>query len=260
MTTETKRCRHCCIRISDLTVKIGRNLILDKVNVHVHCGEVIAIVGPNGAGKTTLFRAILGEIKFKGTLESMLGGKEFRRPKIGYVPQKIHIDPDSPVNVADLITAATSRRPVWTALSRSDRANAAKTLSVFSAEHLLQKRIGELSGGELQRVLLAMAMTDEPELLLLDEPATGVDIKGLALFYDTVRNLRNNHDIAVIIVTHDLAGISEFADRIVLLNHSIIAEGSPKDVLSNQAMLRTFGPELWNVSTLPVIYPTDGPA
>jgi zinc transport system ATP-binding protein len=235
---------------------MDKNLVLDAVNLHVHCGEVIAVVGPNGAGKTTLLRAILGEVPFAGAMESQLGGSEFRRPRIGYVPQKLHFDSDSPINVTDLVVSAISPQPVWMGISTKMRERARSVLKVFSVEHLSRKRIGELSGGELQRVLLAMAMTDEPELLLLDEPSTGVDMKGLALFYQTVRSLREEHDIAVIIVTHDLAGISPYVDRIVLLNRSIIAEGAPKDVLSDQVMLRTFGPTLWNVSSLPVVLPT----
>jgi len=234
---------------------LGQNCVLDKINLHVHCGEVIAIVGPNGAGKTTLLRAILGEIPFKGTMESLLGGSEFRRPKIGYVPQKVQFDSDSPVSVADLIIAATSKKPVWLGINLKLLNKAEEILALFSAGHLLKKRISELSGGELQRVLLAMAMTDEPELLLLDEPSTGVDINGLAMFYHTIRNLRENHDVAVIVVTHDLAGISSYVDRLVLLNRAIITEGIPEEVLSDQAMLRTFGPALWNVSSLPVILP-----
>ena len=248
-------CRHCCIMINDLTVRFGSDLVLDSVKLHVHCGEVLAIVGPNGAGKTTLLRAILGEVPFRGDMESLLGGVERRRPRLGYVPQKLHLDLDSPVSVGDLVVSAMSRKPVWLGISRKLHKKAEEVLSVFSAGHLLEKRIGELSGGELQRVLLAMAMTSEPELLLLDEPGTGVDVQGLALFYRLVRELREQHDISVIIVTHDLAGISPYVDRIVLLNHSIIAEGRPQDVLSDEKMLSTFGPSLWNVSSLPTISP-----
>jgi zinc transport system ATP-binding protein len=252
---QEESCRHCCIKINGLTVRMDKALVLEGVNLHVHCGEVIAVVGPNGAGKTTLLRAILGEVPYAGSMESRLGGADFRRPRIGYVPQKLQFASDSPINVADLVTSAISDRPVWMGISKKMKEKAGRILAVFSVEHLARKRIGELSGGELQRVLLAMAMTEEPELLLLDEPSTGVDMKGLALFYQTVRDLREEHDIAVIIVTHDLAGISSYVDRIVLLNRSVIAEGAPNEVLSDQVMLRTFGPSLWNVSSLPVVLP-----
>ena len=130
-------------------------------------------------------------------------------------------------------------------------AKAGDALTLFSAQHLLNRRIGELSGGELQRVLLAIAMTPEPQLLLLDEPASGVDAKGLSLFYKIVDDLRKKYDIAVILVTHDLAGVSCYADRLILLNRSVIAEGAPQEVLSDERLIKTFGPGLWNISCLP---------
>ncbi len=252
-TFDGKSCRHCCIRINELTVSLGGNTILDHVSLHVHCGEILAIVGPNGAGKTTLFRAILGEVPYQGNMASLIGGVERRRPRIGYVPQKLQFDMDSPISVADLVVAATSKRPVWMGINRDGLSNVQKILAMFSADHLAQRRIGELSGGELQRVLLAIAMTAKPELLLLDEPSTGVDAKGLALFYQLVRDLKKQHHISVILVTHDLSGISSYVDRIVLLNHSILAEGDPQHVLSNEKLIRVFGPSLWNISSLPTL-------
>ncbi len=246
-------CRHCCIKIQDLTVCLSGHTILDGINLHVHCGEVVAIVGPNGAGKSTLLRAILGEVPYQGTMSSLMGGVERRRPRIGYVPQKLHFEIDSPVSVADLVVAAVSQRPVWWGISTKSFEKVKRILSVFAADDLITRRIGELSGGELQRVLLAIAMTAKPELLLLDEPGSGVDAKGLGLFYQLVRDLRKQHDISVILVTHDLSGISEYVDRLVLLNHAIVAEGNPKDVLSNEKLIQIFGPGLWNISSLPTI-------
>ena len=249
---DTVSCRHCCIKVSGMTVAYGKKVGLDGVELHIHCGEVIAVVGPNGAGKTTLLRAILGEVPYRGRMEFLQGARP-RKPRIGDVPQKIQVDPDSPISVMDLVVAAISPRPVWLGVSRALAIQAGDVLKRFSAEHLSACRIGDLSGGELQRVLLAIAMTKAPELLLLDEPGTGVDMQGLALFYKLVRDLRERHDISVIIVTHDLAGISPYVDRIVLLDHTIIAQGSPAEVLSNDAMIRAFGPGLWNVSSLPEI-------
>lgn len=246
-------CRHCCIKINNMSVRLGGHAILQGVNLHLHCGEVLAVVGPNGAGKTTLFRAILGEVPYEGNMASLIGGVERRRPRIGYVPQKLQFDLDSPISVADLVVAATCKRPVWMGITRKALEKTKKVLGVFSADHLIRRRIGELSGGELQRVLLAIAMTAEPELLLLDEPSSGVDVQGLAIFYQLVRDLKKQHDISVILVTHDLSGISPYVDRLVLLNKSIVAEGAPKDVLSDERLIRAFGPCLWNVSSLPLL-------
>jgi len=246
-------CEHCCTKIENLTVKFGGNIILDKVNLHVNCGEVIAVVGPNGAGKTSLLKTMMGELPYQGKIIFRVEGRVSKKPRIGYVPQKLQFDPASPVSVADLVASAISYHPVWTGVSRDLLVKVKNVLSLFSAEHLLKRRIGELSGGELQRLLLAIAMTPEPELLLLDEPASGVDVKGLSLFYRIVDDLRKKHDIAVILVTHDLVGVSNYADRVILLNRSVIAEGEPKDMLLNEKLVKAFGPMLWNISCLPVL-------
>ncbi len=246
-----KTCEHCCTKIDNLTVRFGDNAILDNVNLHVDCGEVVGVVGPNGAGKTTLLRTILGEIPYQGKITFRIAGSASKKPKIGYVPQKLQFDLSSPISVTDLVASAISRHPIWAGVSKDLSERVKGVLSLFSAGHLLKRRIGELSGGELQRVLLAIAMTPEPELLLLDEPSSGVDIKGLSLFYQIVDDLRKKHDIAVILVTHDLAGISSYVDRLILLNCSVIAEGDPKEVLSNEKLVKAFGPTLWNISCLP---------
>ncbi len=253
-----KTCEHCCTKIDNLTVKFGNNAILDKVNLHVNCGEVIGVVGPNGAGKTTLLRTILGEIPYQGKIAFQIEGIVSKKPKIGYVPQKLQFDLGSPISVIDLVASAISREPIWAGVSKNLSERVKSVLSLFSAEHLLKRRIGELSGGELQRVLLAIAMTPEPELLLLDEPASGVDVKGLSLFYQIVDDLRKKHDIAVILVTHDLAGVSSYVDRLILLNRSVIAEGEPKEVLLDEKLIKAFGPSLWNISLLPNLKSSEG--
>jgi len=162
------------------------------VDLHVHCGDVVAIVGPNGAGKTTLLRAILGEVPYQGSMVSLIGGVERRRPRIGYVPQKLQFDMDSPISVLDLVVAAISHRPVWWGISRKLFLKARAVLSVFSADHLLHRRVGELSGGEIQRVLLAIAMTARPELLLLDEPGAGVDVRACLFSISFAGILKNS--------------------------------------------------------------------
>ncbi len=253
-----KTCEHCCTKIDNLTVKFGDNAILDNVNLHVNCGEVVGVVGPNGAGKTTLLRTILGEVSYHGRITFRISGSVSKKPKIGYVPQKLQLDLGSPISVTDLVASAISHHPIWVGVSKDLSERVKGVLSLFSAEHLLKRRIGELSGGELQRVLLAIAMTPEPELLLLDEPASGVDVKGLSLFYRTVDDLRKQYDIAVILVTHDLAGVSSYVDRLILLNRSVIAEGEPKEVLSDEKLIKAFGPSLWNISLLPNLKSSEG--
>ena len=246
-------CEHCCTKIDHLKVSLGGNIVLDNINLHVNCGEVIAVVGPNGAGKTTLLRTILGELPYKGEISFRVSGHESKKPKVGYVPQKLQFDIDSPISVTDLVASAISKHPIWLGVNKELLEKVKSVLSLFSAAHLTKKRIGELSGGELQRVLLAIAMNPEPELLLLDEPASGVDVKGLSLFYQIVTGLRKKHDISVVLVTHDLAGISSYVDRMVLIDRSVIAQGPPKEVLSDERLIKAFGPGLWNISRLPSV-------
>jgi zinc transport system ATP-binding protein len=251
--TMAETCEHCCTRIEDLGVKIGPHTILENINLHINCREMVAVVGPNGAGKTTLLRAILGEILSSGRIYYRVRGDVNRKPLIGYVPQKLDFDHDSPISVVDLVCAAESRRPVWASISRKVRDAARNSLAKVSAEHLLNRKIGELSGGELQRVLLAMAMAPVPDLLLLDEPLSAVDAKGLSIFYGIVADLKKEYDISIIMVTHDITGIAPHAEKMVLLNRTILTEGNPGDILSDGKLMKTFGPELWNVASFPEI-------
>lgn len=244
-------CEHCCTKIENLGVRFGDRVVLEGVGLHINCGELVAVIGPNGAGKTTLLRAILGEIPYSGSMSFQVERRSRQHPRIGYVPQRLDFDASSPISVTDFIAMSTSRSPVWCGVSADVKKRVRDVLATFSSEHLMKRRLGELSGGELQRVLLAMAMTPPPSLLLLDEPVSGVDASGLSLFYQIASNLRKKYDVSIILVTHDLAGIARHADRMILLNRTIISEGKPQDVLANEKLLRNFGPSLWNISQLP---------
>ena len=243
-------CAHCCTKINGLGVKFADRTVLEGVNLHLNCKELLALIGPNGAGKTTLLRAILGEIPYSGEINFMVRSSPKKKPAIGYVPQKLSLDADSPISVLDLIAAAIRRCPVWLGVKRSVREEAKAVLTKFSAERLMHRRIGELSGGELQRVFLAMAMTPVPDLLLLDEPVSAVDVQGLSLFYEIVSRLKQEYDISIIMATHDLGGIAPHADRMVLINRTIIAEGTPQEVFAHKKLLETFQLSLWNISSL----------
>jgi zinc transport system ATP-binding protein len=236
-----RSCEHCCIKIENLNVEFGGSAVVKNVNFHINCAELVALTGPNGAGKTSLLRAIIGEIPYRGRMSFQIAGRPNQSPTIGYVPQRVGIDPDSPMSVLDLVTASTSKRPIWLGVNRSLRAKAEAILAKVSGEHLTSRKLGELSGGELQRVLLAIAMAPAPNLLLLDEPVSNIDPHGLSLFYETVSNLRRSHDVAVIMVTHDLVGIAPHADVIVLMNRSVIATGSPEEILADTHLTRVIG-------------------
>jgi len=241
--TRARSCEHCCIKIENLNVEFGGEAVVKNVDIHINCSELVALVGPNGAGKTSLLRAIINEIPYRGKMTFQIEGRLQPHPQIGYVPQKIDIDPGSPMSVLDLVAASIGGAPIWLGIGRSLRKKSEMALATVSAEHLISRKLGELSGGELQRVLLAIAMFPAPNLLLLDEPVSNIDRKGLALFYDTVSKLRRSHDVGVIMVTHDLVGIAPHADTVVLMNRSILAEGDPGEILADKRLLDMLGPD-----------------
>ena len=237
------RCGECCTQIENLEVTLNRQRVLEDITLHLHCGELTTLVGPNGAGKSMLLKAILGEVPHGGAIHFLPVGGHGREdaPVIGYLPQQLDFDRDSPVNVHDLFATAVSRWPVAVWYSRRTRRAALESLRYVEAEHLIDRRLGQLSGGELQRVLLALSLTPVPNLLLLDEPVSGVDVAGRELFYRTVSDLRRRFDLSILMVSHDLAGVTTVSDRIVFLNRRVVCLGRPAEVLANPELRRTFG-------------------
>lgn len=232
----------CCTKIEDFGVTMGKTEIFQHVNIHIHCGELTALIGPNGAGKSTLLKAILGEVPHVGKLRYVdAKGAHTGNPVIGYVPQYLNFDLSTPTSVMDLFTACLTNRPVWLCGRRKLRGRVAENLRRVKAEYLIDRRLGALSGGELQRVLLALALDPVPDLLLLDEPVSGVDQNGLDLFYEIVSDLRASSDLAIILISHDLGLVAKHADRVVLLNKRVICSGSPEEVFQNERTKEIFG-------------------
>ncbi|HAH61286.1 MAG TPA: ABC transporter ATP-binding protein [Treponema sp.] len=232
----------CCTRISDLSVKAGNTLILDNVNLHLHCGELTAVVGRNGAGKTTLLKALLDVIPHTGSI--IFEGENrapTTRPRFGYVPQSLAAEQGSPVSVGDLILSCLSRYPVWLPRRKSDKQLINSVLASVHAEELFSRRVGDLSGGEIQRVMLALAIHPVPDILLLDEPVSGVDRTGLELFYRLVSSLRKDYDTTILLVSHDLDLVANHADRVVLIDRGVAASGTVAEVYSSEPFIQTFG-------------------
>ena len=232
----------CCTRIEDFGVKVGRLTIFDHVNIHVHCGQLTALIGPNGAGKSTLLKAILGEVPHTGRLKYMdAKGKRTGHPLIGYVPQYLRFDVSAPTSVMDIFMACLSNKPVWFWPGTALRARVERNLQRVRAAHLIDRRLGALSGGELQRVLLALALDPMPDLLLLDEPVSGVDQNGLELFYEIVAELRAKEDMAIILISHDLNMVARHADQVVLMDKGVISVGTPEEVFGDSRTQKIFG-------------------
>ncbi len=237
-----KPCGLHCIKVNHLSVDIGNQEILKDINLHLHCGTLNAIIGRNGAGKSTLIRAILNDVPHSGSIEfkDRENGR-IQRMKIGYVPQSLNIEKHTPVSVYDMIACYQSRVPVFLKRSRRVRENMLEHLRSFEAEDLIDKQVCNLSGGELQRVLLSMAIMDEPNLLLLDEPVSGIDQNGMGLFYKTIHDLKENYDLAVILVSHDLSYVEKYADRVILLDQEILKQGTVKEVYGSEEFRKVFG-------------------
>lgn len=235
-------CGFHCIKANNIGVTIGKDEILKNVNLHIHCKELTVLIGRNGAGKSTLLRAILGEVKHTGDI-TFVDTKENRakKLKIGYVPQSINVEKHMPTTVYDLFASLICDKPVW--LKKDSRiASKIKTsLKLFGAEKLIDKSIGDLSGGELQRVLLAIATYNEPNLLILDEPVSGIDKNGTRIFFDLINKLKKEHDMSIILVSHDLDLVEKYADRVILLDKTILKEGTPEAVFASKQFKEIFG-------------------
>ncbi len=231
----------CCLKLQNVSVTIGTDRILEEVNLHVHCGQLLALIGPNGAGKSTVLKAILGQRAYSGVIQFSVPGQRHRHPpRIGYVPQSPAFDPGDPVSVEDLFACCMSRRPAFLGLSREMRETVERSLARVHGEELVKKRVGSLSGGELQRVLLALALEPVPNILILDEPLSGVDVEGMSTLMDMLDELRRTYDLSILMTTHDFSLLPRYADQVVLIDHRVLCQGTAEEVLSSPEFARVF--------------------
>ena len=255
----------CCTRIAGLSVIAGNDYILKDINLHIHCGELTAIVGRNGAGKSTFMKALLNTIPHTGTViyegVRCAGhcGKDrtsdhdryctchkkipytTTKPVFGYVPQSLSVEQGTPTSVEDLVLSCISRRPAWLPHRKKDKEKVAEILKSTNAHELASRRVCDLSGGELQRVMLALAIHPVPDILLLDEPVSGVDRTGLKSFYQLVSSIRRDYDITVLLISHDLDLVARHADRVVFINNSSAIIGRVDEVYANKDFIDVFG-------------------
>ena len=235
-------CSLCHIEIDGLSVSRGGQTLVHDVSMHIHCGQLTVLIGQNGAGKTTLIRALLGEMPHGGRIRHVDDhGRDIPHLRTGYVPQHLLFDREMPVTVEDFLASAITRRPVWTGISRGTRARVREALMAVEAADLAQRPLGRCSGGEIQRVLLALALTPAPDLLVLDEPVSGVDQNGLKMFLDTVLRLKETHHMAILLVSHDLRLVREYADHVVLLDKTVLCQGAAETVFATPEFHAVFG-------------------
>lgn len=232
----------CSTKIRNLTVKKNDGLLIYDVSLDVHHGEIMALIGRNGAGKTTLLKALLGRIPYTGSVSfSDPKGVPVAKPHIGYVPQNLVFDRSTPVTVADMLCANSSTMPVWFGHKKEKLEQAEAMLRKVGAKDLMNKRLGTLSGGELQRVLLSFALEPMPDLLLLDEPVSAIDRKGIEVFYDLVTSLRSEYHMPVILVSHDLSHVAKYATSAALLDKTVLVRGDVKTVMATKEVREVFG-------------------
>lgn len=248
------------LEVEDLAIGYDSHIAVDKISFDVQEGDVLGIVGPNGAGKTTLFRAILGLQKYSGKIK--LFGLEDSKyhsliPLIGYVPQKVIFEPNFPATVYDVVSMGIlpNKKLVkgikilqqcgccWNQFY-SDLGNNSKkvmaSLKTVGIESLKNRRIGELSGGELQRVFIAKSLVKDPLLLILDEPVTSVDVESQNKFYELIKKINQENQITIVWSSHDLDAISKYASRVACMNKKLFFHGDKEDFFTNKDLLKTY--------------------
>ena len=214
------------ISLNNVAVEVNNQNILYDISLTISPSQIITLLGPNGAGKSTLVKVILGLIaNTSGTIK--------RAPNltIGYVPQSINLNPILPITVKRFMQLNKQLK----------NNNIINMLSMVNADYLIDKSMHQLSGGELQRVLLAQALAKKPELLILDEPTQGVDVNGQVLLYDLIINARNQFNCGVLMVSHDLHLVMAKTDEVICLNHHICCSGSPAIVSNDPEFITLFG-------------------
>ncbi|MEX0369439.1 MAG: ATP-binding cassette domain-containing protein [Tateyamaria sp.] len=214
------------IDVKNLSVRYGAHEVLHDVTLAVDPGEIVTIVGPNGCGKTSLLRAIIGAADCATGLIERAPGL-----KVGYVPQRLHIDPTLPMTVERFMRLG----------SRVTRTDCAKALTAAGCPDLSKRQMSRLSGGQFQRVLLARALINQPDVLLLDEATQGLDQRGSAAFYQQIETVRRETGCAVLMISHELHVVMSASDRVICLNGHVCCEGTPAVVASAPEYRALFG-------------------
>jgi zinc transport system ATP-binding protein len=216
------------LKVKNLNVRLDNQDIIENLSFQVKRGDVVTILGPNGAGKTVLLKALLGLLPYKGEIEWKSG------IKIGYVPQRLPFIKDIPLSVNDFFK-----------LKKSSEKETKEILnSVGFREDFLKKKIGDLSSGQFQRILIAWALIRNPQVLLFDEPTTGIDISGEETVYNLLTKWKQERDLTMLLITHDLSVVYKFSTNVICLNKHLICYGPPREVLTLESLRELYGEEV----------------
>ena len=239
MTAAESLCVKACgpaVEVDQVTLTLGRTLILDQVSFSIAPGTVHALVGPNGGGKSSLIKTLLGQMPHQGRLSLNWPGEP---GLIGYVPQTLEFDRGLPMTVDDFMAAMCQRRPAFMGLSRKVAPAIGEALERVGMQDKRKRRMGALSGGERQRVLLAQGLIPAPQLLVLDEPMSALDEAGAQVFERLLTDWRKA-GVTVVWIEHDLAAVKRLAERVTGLNRKVLFDGSPEQTLSPERLLSLF--------------------
>ena len=224
------------IKLENVTYRYNSDLVLENISFKADQGDLLGIIGPNGAGKTTLFSLILGLLEgYQGKITVF--GEDIRNnrkvlKKIGYIPQKNIIDKGFPATVEEIVSLGVFERK-----TKDKIISAIKTVGLLEQKH---KRIGELSGGQQQRILIAKALVNEPQLLILDEPTTGIDLETQNKFYALLRKLNSENKITIILASHDLDAINKLANKVACINRKMSFHGDAREFFGNEQLLKSY--------------------
>lgn len=225
--------KNLALSAKQITLQFGaEDPLFSDVNFDIEKGDFVCIIGPNGAGKTSLVKIIMGLLK------PTSGEIHLYESKIGYVPQYLNRDEFSPMTVEELLLLKMS--PNFFSRTGAYKSEMNKILSTTNIEHVLNKKLHHLSGGEMQRVMIAYALIDRPGLLILDEPVSGIDIHGEQDFYELLEQIHQEFDITIMMISHDIDIVYQYATNVICLNRTLVCQGVPKDVLDKDVIEKTF--------------------
>ena len=237
------------LELKDVSVRFNGATALDKISFRLHQGEHVAVIGPNGAGKSTLFSVISGVLRPSQGQVNVHGNEPGKHICIAYVPQRSQVDWQFPVNVVDVVMMGRIRRlGLFQWPRRKDWAYAHEMLELVGMDHLAKRQIGELSGGQQQRVFIARALAQEAELMLMDEPLTGLDVKSQEEIFTILDELRQRR-VTIMVATHDLNLAAERFDRLMLLNQQMLGFGQANEVFTAELLSQAYSGQMRLIET-----------
>ncbi len=224
------------IEVKDLKVDLDGQQVLRNVNFAVKRGDIVAVIGPNGAGKTSLFKAMLGIFDYEGEVKILGLPVKNVLKNVGYVPQRFIFDKSFPLTVEEFLSFSLS--------NGDDQKVVEKVLREVEMYKFRYKLLGNLSGGQLQRVLIARALLKNPQILLFDEPTTGIDMEGEKGFYDIIKQLNKNKGVTILMISHEVNMVYKYANKVICLNKDLLCHGVPKEAITKEILQKLYSEDL----------------